>query len=254
MDMLIKCLKRFNIKILAKPYDKNQDKKSQIRAMFNSIARRYDFLNHFLSFGIDILWRKKVIRMLRKHQPRHVLDVATGTADLALMAVKMIPNIQVTGIDLSEGMIEVGNHKLDERSLNKQIKLQVADSEVLPFGDQTFDAAMVAFGVRNFENLEKGLSEILRVLEFGKPLFILEFSNPTRFPMKQLYRFYSKTFLPFMGRLISKDSRAYTYLPESISEFPHGSDFLKIMNKVGYKDCSFKELTFGIATIYCGIK
>lgn len=239
---------------MAKPYDKKQDKKSQIRAMFNSIARRYDFLNHFLSFGIDILWRKKLIRQLKAYQPTHILDVATGTADLALMAVQKIPHIRVTGIDLSEGMIDVGNQKLNDRSLNDQIKLQVADSEALPFIDQTFDAAMVAFGVRNFENLEKGLSEILRVLEFGKPLFILEFSNPKRFPMKQLYRFYSKTFLPFMGRLISKDPKAYSYLPESISEFPHGSEFINIMNSVGYRDCDFKELSFGIATIYWGVK
>jgi demethylmenaquinone methyltransferase / 2-methoxy-6-polyprenyl-1,4-benzoquinol methylase len=239
---------------LAKPYDKKQDKKSQIRAMFNSIARRYDFLNHFLSFGIDILWRKKLIRQLKAYKPTHILDVATGTADLALMAVQKIPHIRVTGIDLSEGMIDVGNQKLNDRSLNDQIKLQVADSEALPFSDQSFDAAMVAFGVRNFENLEKGLSEILRVLQSERPLFILEFSSPKRFPMKQLYRFYSNTFLPFVGRIVSKDPKAYSYLPESITEFPHGSEFLRIMNRVGYRDCNFKELSFGIATIYWGVK
>ncbi len=239
---------------MAKPYDKKQDKKSQIRAMFNSIARRYDFLNHFLSFGIDILWRKKLIRQLKAYKPTHILDVATGTADLALMAVQKIPHIRVTGIDLSEGMIDVGNHKLNDRSLNDQIKLQVADSEALPFDDQSFDAAMVAFGVRNFENLDKGLSEILRVLQSERPLFILEFSSPKQFPMKQLYRFYSNTFLPFVGRIVSKDPKAYSYLPESISEFPHGSEFLNIMNSIGYRDCGFKELSFGIATIYWGVK
>lgn len=239
---------------MAKPYDKKQDKKSQIRAMFNSIALRYDFLNHFLSFGIDIIWRKRLIRLLKAYQPTHILDVATGTADLALMAVQKIPHIRVTGIDLSEGMIDVGNHKLNDRSLNDQIKLQVADSEALPFDDQSFDAAMVAFGVRNFENLDKGLSEILRVLQSERPLFILEFSSPKQFPMKQLYRFYSNTFLPFVGRIVSKDTKAYSYLPESISEFPHGSEFLNIMNSVGYRDCGFKELSFGIATIYWGVK
>lgn len=239
---------------MAKPYDKKQDKKSQIRAMFNSIALRYDFLNHFLSFGIDIIWRKRLIRLLKAYQPTHILDVATGTADLALMAVQQIPHIRVTGIDLSEGMIDVGNHKLNDRSLNDQIKLQVADSEALPFDDQSFDAAMVAFGVRNFENLDKGLSEILRVLQSERPLFILEFSSPKQFPMKQLYRFYSNTFLPFVGRIVSKDSKAYSYLPESISEFPHGSEFLNIMNSIGYRNCGFKELSFGIATIYWGVK
>lgn len=239
---------------MAKPYDKKQDKKSQIRAMFNSIALRYDFLNHFLSFGIDIIWRKRLIRLLKAYQPTHILDVATGTADLALMAVQKIPHIRVTGIDLSEGMIDVGNHKLNDRSLNDQIKLQVADSEALPFDDQSFDAAMVAFGVRNFENLDKGLSEILRVLQSERPLFILEFSSPKQFPMKQLYRFYSNTFLPFVGRIVSKDPKAYSYLPESISEFPHGSEFLNIMISIGYRNCGFKELSFGIATIYWGVK
>lgn len=222
--------------------------------MFNSIALRYDFLNHFLSFGIDIIWRKRLIRLLKAYQPTHILDVATGTADLALMAVQQIPHIRVTGIDLSEGMIDVGNHKLNDRSLNDQIKLQVADSEALPFDDQSFDAAMVAFGVRNFENLDKGLSEILRVLQSERPLFILEFSSPKQFPMKQLYRFYSNTFLPFVGRIVSKDPKAYSYLPESISEFPHGSEFLNIMNSIGYRNCGFKELSFGIATIYWGVK
>lgn len=222
--------------------------------MFNSIALRYDFLNHFLSFGIDIIWRKRLIRLLKAYQPTHILDVATGTADLALMAVQQIPHIRVTGIDLSEGMIDVGNQKLNDRSLNDQIKLQVADSEALPFDDQSFDAAMVAFGVRNFENLDKGLSEILKVLQSGRPLFILEFSSPKQFPMKQLYRFYSNTFLPFVGRIVSKDSKAYSYLPESISEFPHGSEFLNIMNSIGYRNCGFKELSFGIATIYWGVK
>lgn len=239
---------------MAKPYDIHKDKKSQIRAMFNSIARRYDFLNHFLSFGIDILWRKKVIRMLKAYHPTQILDVATGTADLALMAVQKIPNIHVTGIDLSDGMIEVGNRKLEERKLNSQIKLQVADSEELPFENKTFDAAMVAFGVRNFENLEKGLSEILRVLQSEKPLFILEFSSPKKFPMKQLYGFYSNTLLPFIGRIVSKDPKAYTYLPESIAEFPRGDDFVTIMHRVGYRSCSYKELSFGIATIYWGVK
>lgn len=222
--------------------------------MFNSIARRYDFLNHFLSFGIDILWRKRLIGMLKTYKPDHILDVATGTADLALMAARKMEKVEVTGIDLSEGMIEVGNEKLLEKEMNNRIRLQVADSEQLPFPDQTFDAVMVAFGVRNFENLEAGLTEMLRVLKPGKPLLILEFSNPQHAPMKQLYHFYSRRILPFLGRMISKDPSAYTYLPESIAEFPCGAQFVQIMDRVGYNQCSFKSLSFGIASIYLGHK
>jgi demethylmenaquinone methyltransferase/2-methoxy-6-polyprenyl-1,4-benzoquinol methylase len=221
--------------------------------MFNRIARRYDFLNHFLSAGIDIVWRKRLINELKRYNPGHVIDIATGTADLAIMAAKNgIPKI--TGVDLSLNMIEVGSKKINQQNLCNIIEIHIGDAEELSFESNSFDAAMVAFGVRNFEDLERGLIEISRVLKVGSPLLILEFSKPSIFPVKQLYRFYSVWFLPFLGRIISKDKSAYRYLPESISEFPDGASMINILYSCGYENCRFIPFTFQIATLYIGTK
>jgi demethylmenaquinone methyltransferase / 2-methoxy-6-polyprenyl-1,4-benzoquinol methylase len=235
------------------PNIKNNREKTEIRAMFNSIARHYDFLNHFLSFGIDIIWRKRLIRELKKFNPVNVIDIATGTADLAIMAAKSgVPSI--TGIDLSASMVSIGSGKVLSNNLQNSIQLQIGDAEELDFADHYFDAAMVAFGIRNFENLEKGLIEISRVLKGGSPLLVLEFSKPTIFPVKQFYWMYSKVFLPFFGKIISKNKNAYTYLPESIAEFPFGDRMVDIFQRCGYENCSFKALSFQIATLYIGTK
>lgn len=221
--------------------------------MFNSIAKRYDFLNHFLSAGIDIIWRKKAVKLLEKAQPKTILDIATGTGDFALEAVRLKPQ-QITGIDISEGMLAVGREKIQKRGLSHLIQLHVGDSENIQFPDNHFDAITVAFGVRNFENLEKGLSEMYRVLKPGGMVVILEFSKPQSFPMKQGYNFYFKNILPLFGKLISKDNAAYTYLPESVQAFPDGNDFLAIFQRIGFKDTKWHSLTFGISSIYTGIK
>ncbi|QHL87280.1 bifunctional demethylmenaquinone methyltransferase/2-methoxy-6-polyprenyl-1,4-benzoquinol methylase UbiE [Nibribacter ruber] len=236
------------------PYkDQNEGKKTQVANMFNSIAKRYDFLNHFLSAGIDILWRKKAVSLLEKAQPKHILDIATGTGDFALEAVRLKPQ-QITGIDISEGMLAVGREKIQKRGLSHLIQLHVGDSENIQFPDNHFDAITVAFGVRNFENLEKGLSEMYRVLKPGGMAVILEFSKPQTFPMKQGYNFYFKNILPLFGKLISKDNAAYTYLPESVQAFPDGNDFLAIFQRVGFKETKWHSLTFGISSIYTGVK
>jgi len=221
--------------------------------MFNSISPKYDFLNHFLSAGIDVLWRKKAIRLLRPYHPKMILDVATGTADFAIEAMALKPE-KIVGIDISEGMLHFGNQKLIKRRLEKTISLQLNDSEKLPFDSNTFDAVIVAFGVRNFENLAAGLANILAVLKPGCPLVILEFSKPKAFPVKQLYNFYSKFALPLIGKLISRDQSAYTYLPESVSAFPEGKNFISILEKAGYTKCRHIPLTFGISSIYLGEK
>jgi demethylmenaquinone methyltransferase/2-methoxy-6-polyprenyl-1,4-benzoquinol methylase len=228
-------------------------KKEQVRVMFDNIAHKYDFLNHFLSAGIDIGWRKKLVKMINKHQPQHTLDVATGTADLAIALAKKTKT-PIIGIDISNGMLDIGREKLKKLNLDQQIVLQQADSENLPFDDNVFDAVMVAFGVRNFENLDKGLAEMNRVLKPGGMLAVLEFSRPRKFPVKQLYNFYFRFILPFLGRLISKDKGAYTYLPESVGKFPDGQDFINHLTSCGYHKNSERRLSFGIATIYTGFK
>jgi demethylmenaquinone methyltransferase/2-methoxy-6-polyprenyl-1,4-benzoquinol methylase len=228
-------------------------KKEQVRVMFDNIAHKYDFLNHFLSAGIDIGWRKKLVKMINKHQPQHTLDVATGTADLAIALAKKTKT-PIIGIDISNGMLDIGREKLKKLNLDQQIVLQQADSENLPFNDNVFDAVMVAFGVRNFENLDKGLAEMNRVLKPGGMLAVLEFSRPRKFPVKQLYNFYFRFILPFLGRLISKDKGAYTYLPESVGKFPDGQDFINHLTSCGYHKNSERRLSFGIATIYTGFK
>jgi len=221
--------------------------------MFDSIAKRYDFLNHFLSAGVDIYWRKKAVKLLEKAMPQLVLDMATGTADFALETMRLQPR-QIIGLDISEGMLEIGRQKVKKRGLEKVIQLHLGDSENIQYPDNHFDAITAAFGVRNFENLEKGLSEMHRVLKPGGTVVILEFSKPQQFPMKQGYNFYFKHILPVFGKLISKDTAAYTYLPESVQAFPDGKDFLAILQKTGFKQTEWHALTFGISSIYKAIK
>lgn len=236
------------------PYKENQaTKKEQVAEMFNNISPKYDFLNHFLSAGIDILWRKKAIKLLKAHQPKLILDVATGTGDFAIEALALKPE-KVVGVDISSGMLEIGKQKMIKKGLDKKIEMVLGDSEGLPFEDNKFDAIIVAFGVRNFENLEKGLADMNRVLKPGGKVVILEFSKPRKFPVKQLYNFYFKYILPKLGRLVSKDSRAYTYLPESVGAFPDGEKFLNVLEGTGFKKTTWKALTFGISSIYTGIK
>ena len=236
------------------PYkEENAGKKEQMAKMFNNISHRYDFLNHFLSLGIDKLWRKIAIGFLRPLHPQFILDVATGTGDFAIQALSLNPQ-KITGIDISEGMLSIGRKKIQKLKLSHRIELLKGDSENLQFADDTFDAVTVGFGVRNFEDLEKGLSEIRRVLKPGAMLVVLEFSRPRRFPMRHLYNFYFKNILPGLGRLISKDKSAYTYLPESVEAFPDGMDFENILNKVGFKETACKPLTFGISSIYTARK
>lgn len=236
------------------PYkEENKGKKEQVAHMFDNISKRYDLLNHLLSLGIDIIWRKKAIKMLKKDQPKEILDIATGTGDFALEALALNPK-KVVGIDISEGMLAIGREKMKRKGVSDVIDLQSGDSENLQFEDNSFDAVIASFGVRNFENLEKGLAEMLRVLRPGGRLVIIEFSKPGMFPFKQLYSFYFSTVLPKIGKLISKDRSAYTYLPESVQEFPYGDRFLGILQNVGYKKTKCKPLTFGISSIYTATK
>lgn len=241
-------------KVVVKPYGSSEKtKKEEVQAMFNNISKRYDFLNHLLSLGIDKSWRKKAVRLLKPAHPKQILDIATGTGDFAIALLKLNPE-KVIGIDISEGMLEKGKEKIAKKGLESKISLQLGDSEQLPFEDNTFDALTVGFGVRNFENLEKGLEDMLRVLNKSGIAAILEFSKPKKFPMKQSFAFYSKFIIPSVGKMVSKDSAAYTYLPDSVAAFPEGNDFLDIMKKVGYQSVSAHPLTGGIATIYIGKK
>ncbi len=221
--------------------------------MFDSIAGNYDFLNRSLSFGIDNSWRKKAIESLREVSPLEILDVATGTADLAIAALKLNPR-QVTGVDISAQMLEMGREKLIKKKLNTRINLIKADSENLPFADHSFDAITVAFGVRNFENLLAGLKEMQRVLRPGGKIAILEFSKPKQFPFKQVYNFYFSYILPALGGMVSKSKEAYTYLPESVKHFAEGDEFIAYMNKAGFTHNKVQTLTFGICSLYTGIK
>ena len=231
----------------------HKGKKEQVALMFDNISARYDLLNRLLSFRIDVLWRKAAIRILRKAKPERVLDVATGTGDFAIAALQAGPR-QVVGVDISEGMLAVGREKLQRLKLEDRVTLSWGDSEALAFADNSFDAATVAFGVRNFENLQLGLEEILRVTRPGSPTIILEFSAVKQFPMKQFYGIYSRYIMPTVGKWVSKDASAYTYLPESIKVFPERENFLKVMRAAGYSNTYFKEQTFGICCIYVGYK
>ena len=235
---------------MALPYrDKDDSKKEQVATMFDNIAHKYDFLNHFLSLGIDKLWRKKSVKLLLNRPSSTILDIATGTGDFALEALKLNPE-KIIGVDISTGMLEVGNKKIIKKGLQNKIELLKGDAENLSFNDNYFDAITVGFGVRNFENLEKGLIEMHRVLKPNGTAIILEFSKPEKFPIKNLYNFYFKYILPGLGKFFSKDNSAYTYLPESVEEFPHGDRFIKILEKCNYKNCRTINLTFGIASIY----
>jgi demethylmenaquinone methyltransferase/2-methoxy-6-polyprenyl-1,4-benzoquinol methylase len=237
-----------------KPYgDSSKSKKEEVAEMFNNISAKYDFLNHFLSLGIDKLWRKKAVKMLRSVNPTRILDIATGTGDFALESLGLKPT-QIVGLDISSGMLEHGRVKMKKKGVDHIITMQQGDSEDIPYDDNYFDGLTVGFGVRNFENLEKGLGEMLRVVRPGGKLIILEFSKPKKFPIKQLFAFYSKNIIPILGKSISKDSNAYTYLPESVAAFPEGKNFENILAKVGYKDISSTFVSGGIATIYAGTK
>lgn len=237
------------------PYEHSEaGKKQQVADMFNNISGKYDFLNHFLSFGIDLIWRKKAISLLKDMKPRKMLDVATGTGDFALESLRILKPDHIIGIDISQGMLDIALKKIEERSLSDRFRVEVGDAENLSFESNSFDAVTVAFGVRNFENLQIGLNEICRVLKPGGRAVILEFSNPRTFPIKQLYRFYSKHILPRIGKIFSKDNRAYTYLPESISQFPDGESFSQLLKNAGFKTAQSRPQTFGICTIYVGVK
>lgn len=237
-----------------KPYgDSNKSKKEEVAEMFNNISERYDFLNHFLSLGIDKLWRKKAVKMLRPINPTKILDIATGTGDFAIESLSLKPE-EIVGIDISEGMLQKGREKMVKRKVDHIISMRLGDSENLPFEDNYFDALTVGFGVRNFQNLEKGLAEMLRVVRPGGKLIVLEFSKPKKFPVKQYFHFHSKYIIPFFGKTISKDASAYTYLPESVAAFPEGKDFEDILVKLGYKEVKSTLVSGGIATIYSGTK
>ncbi|MEO7049622.1 MAG: bifunctional demethylmenaquinone methyltransferase/2-methoxy-6-polyprenyl-1,4-benzoquinol methylase UbiE [Ferruginibacter sp.] len=232
----------------------NLAKKQQVAEMFDDIAYRYDFLNRFLSAGIDIRWRKKALGYLKPLQPKILLDVATGTADVAIMASALLKPDKIIGIDISDGMLEIGRQKIKKSGLDNTIELLNGDSETINFENASFDAVTVAFGVRNFQNLEKGLSEIYRVLRPGGKLVVLEFSQPSSPVVKSFYNIYMKTVAPGMGKIFSKNKCAYEYLDESIKKFPEGQKFVQILDSVGYKNTESKKLSLGICSIYCGEK
>ena len=239
---------------IVKPYSgSTKGKKQQVAEMFDNIAPKYDFLNHFLSFGIDKIWRRKAIKLLLKHSPKIILDVATGTGDFAIASLKTGAQ-KVIGIDISEEMLSVGRKKIEAMGLSQQISLQKGDSEELVFTEGSFDAVTVAFGIRNFENLLMGLSELNRVLKPGGVVCILEFSKPRNFPIKQIYGFYSFYMLPFLGRIFSKDNSAYRYLPESVEHFPDGEELLSLLKDSHFVEVRQFRQTFGVATIYMGMK
>ena len=236
------------------PYkDSHLGKKEQVTQMFDTISKNYDGLNRVISFGADVQWRKKVVAILKKKQPKSILDIATGTGDLAINLVKTGAD-KIVGLDISPGMLEVGKRKIAEKNLGQKIEMVIGDSENLPFDNNSFDAITVAFGVRNFEDLEKGLSEIYRVLRPQGTFVVLETSVPTRTPFKQGYHFYTKYILPKIGKLFSRDRSAYSYLSESAAVFPYGKRFNNILEKVGFIAVGNRPQTFGVASIYVATK
>jgi demethylmenaquinone methyltransferase / 2-methoxy-6-polyprenyl-1,4-benzoquinol methylase len=235
------------------PVTQQPGRKEQVRQMFDSIAGNYDFLNHFLSLGIDRSWRRKLIKKMAEQKPAKVLDLATGTADLAIMAASIDPEM-INGTDITEGMLEIGRKKVAGKGLQNKIQLLLADSENLPFDDNSFDAATVAFGVRNYENLPKGLNEMIRVLKPGGKAYILEFSKPKTTPFRQLFNFYFQDILPLFGKLVSKHNSAYKYLPESVYKFPEGNEFLSIMKQSGFVNCTDTRFTLGVCSFYTAEK
>lgn len=244
-----------NMHKTVKPYENSHlSKKQQVEKMFDNISSNYDFLNHFLSFGIDHIWRRKTIRLMQSKNPKVILDVATGTGDLAFAAYKKLKPDKIIGLDLSNGMLEVGRKKIKNKKLQDKLEFVQGDSENLPFNDNFFDSVMVSFGVRNFENLNMGLKEIFRVLKPGGNLYVLEFSKPKKFPIKQLFAFYSKAILPLLGSFISKDKSAYHYLPASVDAFPEGNNFTNELNLIGFLNSDYKTLSGGISSIYMAEK
>lgn len=236
------------------PYNAADSKRAQVERMFDNIAPKYDLLNRVLSLGIDVWWRRRAISYLKNTRPQAILDVATGTADVAIMAARTLRPHSIVGIDIANQMLEIGREKISAAGLSQVISLETGDSERLRFADATFDAVTVAFGVRNFENLEKGLAEMCRVLRPGGRAVILEFSRPHVFPFKQLYNAYFRYVLPLIGRLTSRDARAYAYLFESVQNFPEGNQMCEILTKTGYNQPQFERLTLGICTIYTAVK
>ncbi len=237
-----------------KPYkDSELGKKEQVTQMFDNISENYDDLNRVISLGIDVKWRKKVVKIVSENNPKQILDIATGTGDLALIMASLNPD-RIVGLDISSGMLEVGKRKIAKAKLSDKIEMIVGDSEEMPFNDGTFDAITVSFGVRNFANLDKGIKEIARVLKPTGVLVILETSNPTKFPFKQGYKFYTNFILPIIGKLFSKDKVAYSYLSESANSFPFGEAFNNILQKNGFTNTKHTPVTFGVATIYTASK
>ncbi len=236
------------------PYHTEEAKKDQVAKMFNNISGSYDLNNRLLSAGTDQIWRKLLVKEFVEMQPKLILDVATGTGDVAIALVKKIHYLKVKGVDISDGMLAVGKHKLDVLKLNNRIELEHGDSENLVFKDNTFDGVTVAFGVRNFENLEKGLQEIYRVLNKGGKLAILEFSKPVKQPFAWFFKLYFSKILPIIGRITSKDKNAYTYLFESVQAFPEGENFIKILDLIGYQKAKCKRLSLGICSLYTAYK
>lgn len=234
--------------------DSKLSKKEQIADMFDKIAYRYDFLNHFMSLGIDRIWRRKALHYLDQLQPKTVLDVATGTADFSILADKVLHPDQIIGIDISTKMLEFGRKKVEKAGLNDKIDLQIGDSEALSFETASFDAVISAYGVRNFEHLGKGLEEMCRVLKKGGKMVILDFSSPTVFPVKQLYRFYFRYITPKLGKWVTHHAEAYAYLPESVDAFPQGEEMISKLKNAGFKNATCRKLTFGISSVYCATK
>ncbi len=237
-----------------KPYNGEGEKAQLVETMFDNIAPTYDKLNHRLSWDIDKGWRRKAIEQIAQYKPQQMLDIATGTGDFAILAAKMLKPAHLIGADISEGMMAIGRQKVEQKGLSKIISFQKEDCLQLTFADNTFDAVTAAFGIRNFQSLDKGLSEICRVLKTGGHLSIVELTTPVTFPMKQLFRIYSSTILPTYGRLISKDKNAYEYLNKTIEAFPQGEEMMRIFAKAGFSKASFKRLTFGICTMYLAEK
>lgn len=236
------------------PYNQEEHKGVQVRRMFDAIAGKYDLLNHTLSFGFDKGWRRKGIAFLRPFSPAHILDIATGTGDLAIALYQALQAEKIIGADISEGMMQVGRGKVEKAGLQDHIFFEQQDCTALTYADESFDAVTAAFGVRNFEHIEQGLAEMYRVLKPGGHLMILELSTPEHFPMKQLYRLYSKIVIPTIGQLISKEKAAYSYLPESIKVVPQGKVMVDLLSRVGFKEAQAKTMTFGICSLYTGSK
>lgn len=237
-----------------KPYDQDAAKTGQVREMFNSIAPAYDVMNRMMTMGIDTIWRRKAVDMLRDYNPRRILDVATGTGDLAFLIDQRLKPDTLLGIDLSEGMLSVAREKAAERGVADRVSFAIEDCLSLSLPDNSYDAITVAYGVRNFENLKQGFAEMYRVLSPGGVLCVIELSTPEHFPFRQLYKFYTYTIIPLVGRIISRDKQAYSYLPRSVAAVAQGEEMLDIFRSVGFKNCRLRRLTFGACTIYLGEK